>query len=60
MELIIGLAAGAAVGWLCARLKPTSPKQQTKPPASPEQRRLQHEYQNFLNYTGEQQEEFQG
>ncbi len=58
MDFVAGLTMGllCAVAWRCFTKERA--KKETPPPPSREQRQLWHEYQNFLNYDGEEQAEF--
>ncbi len=56
MDGIIGFVLGLAVLPLLRWLKPK--KEEVKPPLTDEQKRLIHEYRNFVNYTGDEQEEY--
>ena len=56
MMFCIGVAVGVGAAWLAHRLK--AHRRQTCRAAV--QKRRQHEYRNFLNYNGEQQEDYHG
>lgn len=59
MEVIAGMIVGAGALWLWQH-RPRRSAGRTAVRASAEQEKLLHEYRNFLNYNGEQQEEYHG